>query len=181
MLGIFLVLLGVLLPGVRQAAMQRANSTIHTVMTIVHPTFSPVHAVSITSSSQLPGHPAGMAIDDAQNTYWAARLRDTQPSLTLSFGKDPVNLAALIVDNGASGATPDVFTAQPRAHQLHLIFSNGVTKDINLKDQSTQQTFRFDAKGVTTVRIVVLSEYPPVQGQTISSVAISNLEFDTTD
>ena len=181
MLGIFAVLLALLLPGVRQAVIQRANSTIHSLMAIVHPTYSSVHAVSISGSSELPGHPAGLSIDDALNTYWAARVRDAQPSLTVSFGRDPVDLAALVVDNGASGATPDVFTSQPRAKLLHLIFSNGMTQDITLKDQSKQQTFPLDERGVTTVKIVVLSEHPPLQGQAISSVAISNLEFYTKD
>jgi hypothetical protein len=181
MLAIVAVLLFALLPGVRQAVMQRANSTIHTLIAIFHPTYSQRHAVSIVASSNIAGHPAGLAIDDALNTYWAARVRDTQPSLTVNFGKDPVDLAALVIDNGASGATPDVFTSQPRAKQLHLIFSNGMTEDVSLQDQSTQQTFRFDEKGVTTVKIVVLSEYPPLQGQAVSSVAISNVEFDTKD
>jgi hypothetical protein len=54
-------------------------------------------------------------------------------------------------------------------------------KDISLTDQADQQTFRFDAKGVTAVKILILKEYTATQGQVISSVAISNLEFRRSD
>ena len=85
---------------------------------------------------------------------------------------------------GASGTAPaDAFTAQPRPRTVHLVFSNGYTKDLSLVDQEASAPPKFaaiEAKQVTFVEIHVQSVNAPA-GASVSSVAITEVEFTTKD
>ena len=86
-----------------------------------------------------------------------------------------------------SGTAPaDAFTSQPRPHNVHLVFSNGYTRDLSLIDQDATQPTQFTklpdgkANQVTFVEIHVQSVYAPA-GASVSSVAITEVEFETKD
>jgi len=132
------------------------------------------------TTTSTPGHLPPLAIDTFANTYWAASANDKAPVLILRFS-GPVDLAEIGVTSGASGTAPqDQFVAQPRPHQVHLVFSNGYTADLALSDIKTAQFNPIDAQQVTSVEIHVLSTWAPA-GAAPSSVAIAEVEFRTKD
>jgi hypothetical protein len=126
-----------------------------------------------------------LAMDGFSNTYWAALASDRAPVLVLRFNGSQ-DIAEIGFRLGASGAAPvDAFLLQPRPHLVHLVFSNGYTTDLTLKDQeATQVQFTAlgdgKAKQVTFVEIHVQTVYAPA-GASPSSVAITEVEFTTKD
>jgi zinc-ribbon domain len=177
---ILAVLAFLLIPPFRATVVSKVTTGVTAVRKLVHPNYDPIHAVGASATSSIPGHLPSLALDTFSNTYWAASANDKAPVLVLRFA-GPVDLAEIGVTSGAAGTAPsDAFLAQPRPHQVHLVFSNGYTTDIVLNDSKTAQFNPIDARQVTSVEIHVLSVWAPA-GAAPSSVAIAEVEFTTKD
>ncbi|OLE35636.1 MAG: hypothetical protein AUG48_10075 [Actinobacteria bacterium 13_1_20CM_3_68_9] len=175
-----------LVPSFHNAVVDRASKAFTSLRIALRPNYDPVHPTAATATSAVGGHLPALAMDGFSNTYWAARASDRAPVLVLRFS-GPVDIAAIGFRSGASGTAPaDAFTSQPRPRTVHLVFSNGYTSDLSLIDQDATQPTQFTklpdgkARQVTFVEIHVQSMYAPV-GAPVSSVAISEVEFETKD
>lgn len=173
------------IPGFHSLVVDRATTAFTTVRKICCPRFDPVHPTGAIGSSSIPGHAASLAIDTFSNTYWAASPSQKVPVLKIVF-PDKVDLSKIGFHSGASGTAPaDDFLAQPRPRQVHLVFSNNTTKDLELRDEDPKVTknaqfYTIDAKQVTFVEIFIMSTYP-TSGPSPSSVAIAEVEFEAKD
>lgn len=183
-LGAFIVvglLAFLLVPSFHSLVANRVTSGVTAVRKAVFPHYEAVYATGASASTSIAGHLPNLAIDKFNNTYWAAAASDRGPYLKVSF-HDPVDLAQIGFDSGAAGTTPaDDFLAQPRPHQVHLVFSNGTATDLTLKDEDPKvaknaQFYPIDAKQVTFVEIHIMSVYATA-GASLSSVAIAEVEF----
>jgi hypothetical protein len=179
------VLAFLLVPSFHNAVVDRVTSTVTTVRKAIFPHYDAVYATGASASTSVGGHLPTLAIDKFNNTYWAALPGDRAPYLTVRF-HDPVDLARIGFDSGASGPTPlDDFLIHPRPHQVHLVFSNGTATDLTLKDEDPKvaknaQWYPIDAKQVTFVEIHIVSVYAPA-GAPPSAVAIAEVEFRVKD
>jgi hypothetical protein len=182
---ILAVLAFALIPSFRTGVIDRVSKTITPLRVQFFPRYDAVYATTAIASSAVAGHPPNLAIDTYLNTYWAAPANDRTPYLKISFS-GPVDLAKIGFDSGASGTAPgDAFVNQPRPKQVHVVFSDGTTADLTLRDENpavvhNAQFYSVDAKNVTFVEIFVRSTYLPA-GPSVSSVALSEVEFKTRD
>jgi hypothetical protein len=169
-----------LVPGFHNLVVDRVTTGVTAVRMIVHPNYDPVHPTGWSGTTAIAGHPPNLAADGYSNTYWAAVPNDAHPVLTLKFAT-PTDLAEIGITSGAAGTAPaDQYLAQPRPHVVHLVFSDGTSKDLNLADQQKTQFFALEAKQVTSVQIQVLTTYVTA-GPAPSSVAITEVEFKVRD
>lgn len=174
-----------LVPSFHNLVVNRVTSGVTTVRKAIFPHYDAVFPTGASASTSIAGHLPNLAIDKFTNTYWAAQASDHAPYLKLSF-HDPVDLAQIGFDSGAAGTTPvDDFLAQPRPRQVHLVFSNGTTADLTLKDEDPKvaknaQFYPIDAKQVSFVEIHIMSVYAPA-GASPSAVAIAEVEFRVKD
>jgi len=174
-----------LVPSFHNLVVDRVTSTVTTVRKAVFPHFDAVYATGASASTSTAGHLPTLGIDKFNNTYWAAQAKDPAPYLKVSF-HDPVDLAEIGFDSGAAGtAAADDFLTQPRPHNVHLVFSNGTTKDLTLKDEDPKvaknaQFYPIEAKQVTFVEIHIMSVYATA-GASPSSVALAEVEFRVRD
>lgn len=151
------------------------DKKVGSVKRTVKPTFDPVHPVAVTASSELKDHPAALAADGISNTYWAESAKGKGEGQALVLQFDPaVDIGKVGVLSGASGK-PEDFLAQPRPKTLHLIFSDGTTTDLSLKDTAKFQSFNVKTKQITKLEVQIASVYSSVQGG--QDAAISELEF----
>lgn len=170
-----------LVPSFHNLVVSRVTNGVTTVRKAIFPHYEAVYATGASASTSIAGHLPNLAIDKFNNTYWAAAASDRGPYLKVSF-HEPVDLAQIGFDSGAAGTTPaDDFLAQPRPHQVHLVFSNGTATDLMLKDEDPKvaknaQFYPIDAKQVTFVEIHIISVYATA-GASPSSVAIAEVEF----
>jgi uncharacterized OB-fold protein len=170
-----------LVPSFHNFVVNRVTTAVSTVRKAIFPHYDAVYATGASASTSIAGHLPNLATDSHNNTYWAARVGDPGPFLKVSF-RDPVDLAQIGFDSGAAGTAPaDDFTAQPRPHAVHLVFSNGTATDLSLRDENpavakNAQFYPVDAKQVTFVEIHIMSVYPTA-GAAPSSVAIAEVEF----
>ncbi|MGH9195859.1 MAG: NADase-type glycan-binding domain-containing protein, partial [Acidimicrobiia bacterium] len=134
----------------------------------VLPDFDPVRPTGAEATSSAKDHPPAAAIDQIKNSYWAegAQGDGTGQTLVLIFDQ-PANIDKVGFTAGAS-AKPEEFVAQPRPKDLHLVFSDGSTKDIRLEDSSEFQAFDVTAKAVARVEIHIVSVYGSLKGQDCS-------------
>jgi len=174
-----------LVPSFHNLIVNRVTSTVTTVRKAIFPHYDAVYATGASASTSIAGHLPNLAIDKFNNTYWAASAKDPGPYLKVSF-HDPVDLAEIGFDSGAAGATPaDEFLAQPRPRNVHLVFSNGTTTDLTLKDEDPKvaknaQFYPIEAKQVTFVEIHIMSVYATA-GAAPSGVALAEVEFRVRD
>ncbi|TME13779.1 MAG: hypothetical protein E6I70_15790 [Chloroflexi bacterium] len=168
------------IPSFHNLVVNRATTAFTTVRKLVHPNFDPIYPIGASASTATAGHPPTLAIDRFTNTYWAALPGDHAPTLVLRFAT-PEDLAEIGFTSGAAGtATADQFLAQPRPHQVHLVFSDGTSQDLTLTDSEKAQFSPITARAVTFVEIHVLSMWPTA-GAPPSSVAITEVEFRVKD
>ncbi|MGH9022440.1 MAG: NADase-type glycan-binding domain-containing protein, partial [Acidimicrobiia bacterium] len=80
------------------------------------------------------------------------------------------DLASIGITSGAG----EEFDAEPRPRQLRLTFSDGQKEEIALKNNGKFQSFNVRAKGVTSVRMEILSVYPSATG---TAASIAEVEF----
>jgi len=173
------------IPSFHNAVVDRATSGFTAIRKAIHPNYDPVTPIGASATTAIAGHPPMLAIDRFSNTYWAALASDHAPVLVVRFS-GPQDLAEIGFRSGASGTAPaDLFLSQPRPHTVHLVFSNGYATDLTLKDQDATQPqfYALDdskTKQVAFVEIHVQSVYAPA-GASVSSVAITEVEFKTKD
>ncbi|HET9847363.1 MAG TPA: zinc ribbon domain-containing protein [Candidatus Dormibacteraeota bacterium] len=167
-------------PQFHNLVVDRVTRTVTSARILVHPNYDPVYPTGTSATSSIAGHLPALADDRKTGTYWAALPSDHTPSISFHFDI-PQDLADIGFTSGASGTAPaDQFLAQPRPHQVHLVFSNGTSKDLTLADKDSAQFFPIDAKQVTSVEVHIVSMYPTT-GAAPSSVAIDEVEFRIKD
>jgi len=165
-----------LVPSFHNLVVDRVTAAVTTVRKAIFPHYGPVYPIGVSASSAIAGHLPPLADDRVKGTYWAAIPSDRTPTLTFHFAS-PQDLSFIGITSGASGTAPtDQFLAQPRPHAVHLVFSNGTSKDLNLADVDKAQFFAIDAKQVTSVIVQVESVWP-TSAPPPSSVAIDEVEF----
>lgn len=144
------------------------------VKRIISPEYEPVRPASAAASSQLDGHPAEAATDQVSNSYWAegAEGAGEGQGLTFTFG-EPVDLDRIGFLNGAS-EDPKDFVTQPRVREVQLLFDDGTTKALTIKDEADFQEFGIKARDVTTVQLQIVSVYPSLDG---SAASLAEVEF----
>jgi len=127
-----------------------------------------------SASSTLPGHPPKLAVDEDPETFWASKAK-TRPgeveSFTATF-KEPVDLVKIGFQAGAPG---DEFTTHARPKEVRITASKAAPILLELNTDRDLQTFRLKAKGVTTVKIEILSVHPSTQGD--DAIALTGVEF----
>jgi hypothetical protein len=158
------------IPSLRSAVDRRFETAKSKVITIVHPTYVPVHPVSATANMYIAPHPGRLAVDEFTNTYWLAPWNpNKEPTLTLNFsGK--VTLKEMIFYSGVDAD----YVAFGRPSVLHLVFSNGNSDTITPDDTDKPQTLPISgANGITSVEFQVAGVYP---GNSGSNVAITEIE-----
>lgn len=179
------VLAFALVPPFREGIISRVTSAVTTARKAIFPHYDAVYPIGVSASTSTAGHLPNLATDKFIGTYWAARAGDPMPYLKVTFS-EKVDLAQIGFDSGAAGTTPaDDFLTQPRPHQVHLVFSNGTTKDLTLKDEDPKVTknaqfYAIDANQVTFVEIHIMTVYAPA-GASPSAVAIDEVEFRVRD
>jgi len=132
--------------------------------------YTPVRPARASASSEVANHAAPLLVDLINTDYWAAdSTRDRQPTITINFAK-PTDLDYLLA---TSGAGPD-FGRVARPKEVRLIYSDGTTEDLNLKDDPRAMGYEIHGYSVTQVKVQILSIYPSSQN---SWVAVSELEF----
>jgi hypothetical protein len=171
--GIVVLILGLIYgvsSGFRNAVNRRATSVKNTVISKVKPQFLQVRPTGATASSEVPGNPGSNAVDGFTNTFWIAQPSDSQPILRVTFDQ-PVAIDKIIVHNGR----PDNFEATNRPETLHLVFSDGKSSDVTLKDDPNTHTYSVNSQGkITSIEIHVLQVY---KSFTPSGTAIAEIEF----
>ncbi len=161
-----------LLPSVRTPVNDRVTSAFTSVRKQFFPHYDPVHPLTAIATSSIPGHTPDKAIDGIKQTYWAADITsDKEPVLILNFAQ-PTDLAFVLFTSGV----PDNFQAQARPQKVHLVFSDGTSKDLTLRDEAKPQQHTIDARQVTRLEIHILTVYPSTQG---TAVAVNEVEFWT--
>lgn len=141
------------------------------------PRYEQVYPAQVQGSSSLADHPPEASVDRAPNTYWAEGGPTAGEGEGLTFRFDrPADLGRLGFFNGAQ-TKPQDFLTQPRLRDVVLTFDTGETRTITLKDRDAFQNHAVDVKGVTTVRLRIVSVYPSPQGGTDAS--LGEVEFFT--
>lgn len=144
------------------------------VKRIISPDYEPVRPASASASSELDGHPATAATDQVSNSYWAEGAEGTGEGQGLTFTFDqPVDLDRIGFLNGAS-EDPKDFVTQPRVREVQLLFDDGTTKALTIKDEAEFQEFGIEARDVTTVQLQIVSVYPSLDG---SAASLAEVEF----
>jgi hypothetical protein len=159
------------IPSLRSAVDSRFDTTKGKVLTLVHPTYVPVHALKVTADMAVAGHPGRLAVDEFTNTYWLAPWNGTkQPTLTLTFAHK-VTLKEMIFYSGVDAN----YLAFGRPAVLHLVFSNGASDTLTPADTDKPQTLPIKgATSITSVEFQILSIY---QGNSGSNVAVTEIEL----
>jgi hypothetical protein len=158
-------------PPLRTALNSRFGTEKSRIETLAHPTYVPVHPVSVVANMQVAGYPGQLAVDGFTNTYWLAPWNPAQePTLTLTFGRK-ISLQKMILHSGADTN----FAAYGRPSVLRLIFSNGEAGSFTPQDTDKPQTVTLaHVDGVTSVEFQIAGVYP---GKSGSYVAISEIEL----
>jgi hypothetical protein len=153
---------------------EAAGDLFHRVERVVSPDYEAVRPAAVAATSELGDHPARAVIDQVSNSYWAEGAAGTGAGQGLTFTFDgPVDLDRVGFLNGAS-AEPEDFVTQPRLREVQLLFDDGTTASITLKDDADFQQHGIGAKGVTTVQLQIVSVYPSLDG---SAASLAEVEF----
>jgi len=153
------------------------NSFFSSIRQVVAPNLVSVRTAGQATGPAAKGHPAQLAFDGFNNTYWSAPATgDASPAISAGFSP-ATDVAKILV---TSGAVPD-FQASPRPHDISVEFLDATgavvaAKDLELKDVKDPQSFDVSAKGATAFRLTVKSVYASSGG---TNVAITEVEFLT--
>lgn len=134
--------------------------------------YVPDAAVSASASSALADHPASLAIDGVNTTFWAADdsgsgVGDT---LTVQFG-GPVNIARIGVLSGEPGAG---YLTQPRPKTVTVSAAGDPPVQLSFVDTANFQDYSVSLANVTTLTITFTAVYPGQQGH---DMAVRDFEF----
>jgi hypothetical protein len=170
---IVLLLSGILYsvwPPFRGEANDRVLGLKQRAETMVVPQYEPVRPTKVTATAELPDHPAGAVADSFSNTFWAAPGDGTPPALVFTFDR-PVDVQRAILRVGNAGK----FQSAHRPQQLHLVFSNGATYDVAVKDTPDAQEVEIrGGAGSTIVEVHVQALYRSLEG---TDIAITEIEL----
>jgi hypothetical protein len=126
---------------VRAKATTLAFDGYESVRRVVAPRYVAVTPVAAKADSEQADHPAGAAIDQNKETYWAEGRRGTLATLTSTFDQ-PIHVAR-IASTPARRARTSRSSRAPR--RVHVVLtakgSATVTRDIELKDTREFQVF----------------------------------------
>jgi hypothetical protein len=163
-----------LIPSLHKQVDQTARSWYHAAKVTIAPSTVPIRPVSVTASSQVKGHEAQLAVDTYTDTYWQVDLRqDPHPVLTLTFS-GPADLVYAYFTNGPA----DKYAEQARPKLLHIIYSDGSSQDITLPDRHDQYGVELHARGVTWMKIQVMSVYDATgSGPNSKFMALAEIEL----
>lgn len=118
---------------------------------------------------------AGLAVDAAKNTYWAAPRTNRVPYLRVTFGA-PITLARIGLTPGVSVDTPKFVTA-PRPAEIEVTATTGsgpLVRRFAVTDTAGFQEFRWKVEDVRGLQIAVLRNYGRSKAL---ATAITELEF----
>lgn len=137
----------------------------------VHQHYVNVTPVSAAAVSE-PEHPATLAIDGLNNTYWAGSQHPdgVGETLTVTFAA-PVDIDQIGI---LSGADAQDFRAFARPHDLVVSAVGTPAVTLAFDDSADFQSRAATLRHVTTVTITVKDAYP---GQKQHDLAIRDLEF----
>jgi len=168
-----LVALAAILPG-RNPIKELVADVTSRVRRVVAPEYEQVFPVLATASSSTADHGPELAIDGANNTWWAegAEGLGINEQITITFGT-ATDIAKIGISSGTT-REPDSFLQEPRPKELFLRFSDGSTRSIELADSADFQSFEVAATSATSVEIQLLSAYPSGSGQNTS---LAEVEF----
>jgi hypothetical protein len=156
----------------RNSVNKRITSAKNTLVSKVKPKYLQVRPTSAKASTQDPANPGSNAVDGFTNTFWIAQPTDGQPILRVTFDQ-PVSIDKIIVHNGR----PDNYQSTSRPEQLHLIFSDGKSSDVTLKDDPGAHTYGVKSDGkITSIDIHVLQLYKSFT-PTPTGIALAEIEF----
>jgi len=124
----------------------------------------------VTATFAEPTHPADLVADSVSNSFWAAPTTKGEATLVFTFDR-AVNIDKAIIQNGDN----DKFDQSFRVERLHLVYSNGKTEDLQLKDQPDPQELTLqNGHNITSVEMHVMATYQSLHG---TDVAISEIEL----
>ena len=161
----------VLFPNIRTMATDFISGIINNVV----PKTDPVSTAGVASGTGLKGHAPQLMFDGTQG-YWAAPFA-TEPPVQVNAGFSPS--ATINKVRFVSGASDNFAAdARPRNVTLEFLDANGAvvaTKAYELKDTHDPQDFDAGAKGVTKLRLTVVSVFPAANAK--APLAITEIQF----
>lgn len=154
----------------RDAVNKRVTSVKETLLSKVKPEYFQVHPLTSKASSEVKDNPGPLAVDGFKNTFWIAPATDPQPILDVTFD-EAATIDKVIVRNGQ----PDNFQSTNRPQLLHLVFPNGRSFDLTVKDDPGEHTYSVNSHGkVTSVEIHIGQVYKAFNP---SGTALTEVEF----
>jgi hypothetical protein len=158
-------------PPFRTAANHQALAAKNWVTHIFDTKYTPIRATKVTANVSIPSHDAGLAADNAKNTFWAAPTNTgIEPALVFTFDH-PVDIRQAIIRGGNAAD----FEGTHRPAKLHLVYSTGKTYDVTLADTPDAQTVDISqSAGATSVEIHIVALHRSLKG---TDVAISEIEL----
>ncbi|QMU77673.1 zinc ribbon domain-containing protein [Streptacidiphilus sp. PB12-B1b] len=136
-----------------------------------------IHQITFSAYHADPAHPASLAGDGYNNTWWGTGYGgfNTGQWLQANFAT-PTHLLNVII-TPCAGAESDQVSVEACPQQLEALITNSSgktsTKQLSLND-GQPQTFGLDARDVTSVRFIIESIYG-VSPQ--KQVAVAEMEF----
>jgi len=141
----------------------------HRAQTQLSQRYTDVVPVGASASSQTAAHPAKLAIDGVQQTYWLAR-QGAGARLTIRFAS-PQQIDRVGLLPGEPGGNYRVH-ARPRT--ITVIVAGHRPLSRSFDDTPGFQNRPVSLRGVTVITVVIKNVYP---GQKRQTAAIRELEF----
>ena len=133
--------------------------------------YTNVAPISASASSAAPGHPAKLAIDGIQQTYWlTGGGSGAGASFTVRFAS-PQRIDRVGVLSGEPGGD---YRTQARPQTIELLVGGRSPVSLPLDDTLGFQNRPVRLRGVTAITVVIKNVYPGQNGQ---AVALRELEF----
>ncbi len=133
--------------------------------------YTNVAPISASASSAAPGHPAKLAIDGIQQTYWLTGAGSgAGASFTVRFAS-PQRIDRVGVLSGEPGGD---YRTQARPQTIELLVGGRSPVSLPLDDTLGFQNRPVSLRGVTAITVVIKNVYPGQNGQ---AVALRELEF----
>ncbi|MEU6284012.1 zinc-ribbon domain-containing protein [Streptomyces sp. NPDC047028] len=139
----------------------------------VDPQYTPIRPASAAATVSLQDHGPQNSVDGFNNTFWAAPSSSPDLALRYTF-ESPTTVSRLLVDSG----NKQDFSGYDRPKKIHMVFSDGKSNDITLKDESSGQDITIkNAKKIDWMELHITSVYDSINGSGV--VAITNVQFYT--
>jgi hypothetical protein len=143
----------------------------HRAQTQLNQRYANVVPVSATASSAAPGHPAKLAIDGIEQTYWlTGGGAGTGTTITVRFAS-PQRIDRIGMLSGEPGGD---YRAQARPQTIELFAGGSHPVTVPFDDTLSFQNRPVSLHDVTAITVVIKNVYPGQQGQ---AVALRELEF----